>query len=378
MIYGKSTGVDIAVIGGGLVGAAIAYGLLEKGQSVAMFDEGEAAFRASRGNFGLVCAGAKGDKLEDYAPWALQGVEVWADFAERLTAATAIDLELEQNGGMVFCPEEQDLAARTATMERLRRRSGLDFDVLRPAEIARYMPGVSDNFAGGIFCSIDGAANPLKLLRALHAAVSRTPGASRQDARVSRIEPGSGGGYRIVTARGTTDCQKVVLAAGLGNLAMAECLGVKLPIVPMRGQILVTERHDPVLTVPSEQVRQNRNGTFLLGGSWEDVGYDTSTTFEVTRDIAALAVRYFPFLKSVRLVRSWSALRILAPDNAPIYDEIAPGAYLVTCHSGVSLAALHSGKVAGWIAEGILPEEAAPFHLGRFAAATPEPEVAHG
>jgi len=358
--------VDIAVIGGGLVGAALAYGLRRKGQQIALFDEGDSAFRASRGNFGLVCAGGKGGQLEDYAPWALQGVEVWKDFGDRLVAETGIDIELEQNGLPVFCPDPAALAERVAMMERLQRRSGLAFEVHSPAEIDRYMPGVSADVPGAVFCAIDGAANPMLLLRALHASLLTGDAVLRRDARVKRLEAVSGG-YRLVTAQGVTRCERVVLAAGLGNLGLGQDLGVTLPIKPMRGQILVTERCPPRMKVPSEHVRQTRDGTYLLGGSWEDVGFDTGTTAEVTRAIARRAISYFPFLSTVRLVRSWSALRILAPDNAPIYDEIAPGAFLVTCHSGVSLAAIHAGKVAGWIADGALPAEADPFRLGRFA-----------
>ncbi|HWJ76171.1 MAG TPA: FAD-dependent oxidoreductase [Kaistia sp.] len=369
-------GVEFAVIGGGLVGAAVAYGLIRKGRQVALLDEGDSAFRASRGNFGLVWAQGKGDKLEAYAPWARQGAALWADFASELTAATEVEVELEQNGGFVFCLTEDALRSRADTMERLCKRSGLDYDVMTPSQIARYMPGVSDNFAGATFSREDGHANPLKLLRALHAAISATEGALRRGMPIERIEPVSGG-YRLISAATEIACENVILAAGLGNGKLAESLGITLPIKPMRGQILVTERYEKIMTVPSENVRQTQDGTFLLGGSWEDVGYDVSTTFEVTRDIAALAVRYFPFLENVRLVRSWSALRILAPDNAPIYHELAPGAFLVTCHSGVSLAAIHADRVAGWLAAGTLPAEAAPFSLDRFTPAT-SPEYALG
>jgi glycine/D-amino acid oxidase-like deaminating enzyme len=371
------TGVEFAVIGGGLVGAALAYGLLSRGKSVVLFDEGDTAFRASRGNFGLVGAQGKGANLEDYAPWAREALTYWPEFARKLTAETGIDVELDVKGGFVFCVTDEDLRSRVALMERLRKRSGLDFDVMAPAQIANYMPGVSGNFAGGIFCQEDGHANPLKLLRALHAAIAQHEGSLRREAQVDRIET-IADGYRIVTASGAVECPNVVLAAGLGNLGLAQSLGVDLPIKPMRGQILVTERCDKIMSVYCENVRQTSDGTYLLGGSWEDVGYDTTTTFDVTRDIAALAIRFFPFLEHIRLVRSWSALRILSPDNAPVYDEIAPGAFVVTCHSGVSLAAIHAERVAGWLADGALPKEALPFSLKRFGPKAPQPEHAHG
>ena len=59
------------------------------------------------------------------------------------------------------------------------------------------------------------------------------------------------------------------------------------------------------------------------------------------RDITARAVRTFPFLRDVNVVRTWAALRVMSPDGLPIYDQSRefPGAYLATCHSGVTLAA---------------------------------------
>ncbi len=107
----------------------------------------------------------------------------------------------------------------------------------------------------------------------------------------------------------------------------------------------------------------------LIGGSWEeDSGLDTATSDEVTRRIASDALAFFPFLKRVNVVRSWGALRIITPDASPIYDEVAPGAFLVTCHSGVSLAAVHMETVAEWVDKGEIPAEMAQFRMKRFVA----------
>jgi glycine/D-amino acid oxidase-like deaminating enzyme len=59
-------------------------------------------------------------------------------------------------------------------------------------------------------------------------------------------------------------------------------------------------------------------------------------------------------------------LRIISPDASPIYDEIAPGAFLVTCHSGVSLAAVHMRTVAGWVDRSRIPADMSAFGLRRF------------
>ena len=69
---------------------------------------------------------------------------------------------------------------------------------------------------------------------------------------------------------------------------------------------------------------------------------------------------------AIRIIRSWSALRIITPDAAPVYEEVAPGAFLVTCHSGVSLAAIHAFETAGWIVDGTIPAAMEAFSLKRF------------
>jgi glycine/D-amino acid oxidase-like deaminating enzyme len=75
---------------------------------------------------------------------------------------------------------------------------------------------------------------------------------------------------------------------------------------------------------------------------------------------------FFPVLKDVHIIRSWAALRIISPDAAPIYEEVVPGAFLVTCHSGISLAAIHAFETAAWIGEGSIPGAMAAFSLRRF------------
>src|SRR3546814_11426701 len=98
-------------------------------------------------------------------------------------------------------------------------------------------------------------------------------------------------------------------------------LGMNVPIHPERGQIIVTERLQPLLDLPVGMTRQTNEGSLQLGNSHEDVGFDNGTTLDVTQRIAARAVRAFPQLASVRMVRTWGCLRVLTPDKCAIYDE---------------------------------------------------------
>jgi glycine/D-amino acid oxidase-like deaminating enzyme len=160
-----------------------------------------------------------------------------------------------------------------------------------------------------------------------------------------------------VDANGTTyRAPKVVLAAGVGNKALGERIGLDVPVRPQRGQIMVTERIRPMWSMPTWLVRQTAEGGMLIGDSREEVGFDEGTTTPVLQDIARRAVRAFPFLAALRIVRAWGALRVMSPDGLPIYDQSRqfPGAFVVTCHSGVTLAAAHAYEVAPAIAAGVI------------------------
>src|SRR5437868_14031481 len=79
-----ASGYDVAVVGGGLVGAATAWGLAREGLKVALFDEGDRAVRASGGNFALVWVQSKGLGLAAYAGWTIRSSTAWTGFADRL------------------------------------------------------------------------------------------------------------------------------------------------------------------------------------------------------------------------------------------------------------------------------------------------------
>jgi glycine/D-amino acid oxidase-like deaminating enzyme len=141
-----------------------------------------------------------------------------------------------------------------------------------------------------------------------------------------------------------------------------------IPVQPLRGQLLITDRVPVFLPAATLQVRQTREGTLQIGDSHEDVGLDESTTLDVITRLAQRAVRIFPHLAAVRVNRAWGALRVMTPDGVPIYHQSAehPGAYAISCHSGVTLAALHAREIANWICSGAQDSLIAPFSAERF------------
>lgn len=384
---------EIAVVGGGLVGMAVAYGLLRRGHGVTVFDEGDQALRASRGNFGLVWVQGKGIAMPDYARWTRLSAARWPELSEELTAESDVALELQQPGGLDILLSDREAEARVADLEGLRGALGGDypFEFLGHNTLKTMVPEIGPTVVGATYCPEDGHVNPLYLLRALHGAFARRGGRLVNGSTVTQVafrDPG----FTVTRDEATRDeatrdeitrdevthdeswqAERVVLCAGLGNARLAPMVGLDAPLVPNRGQILVTERLQPFLHYPSGLVRQVGEGAVQIGDSKEDVGFDDGTAPEVVGAIARRAVRIFPLLETVRVVRSWGALRVMSPDGHPIYarSRRCPGAALVTCHSGVTLAAAHALVLADWIAEGTGPDYMEAFRAERFAAPAP-------
>ncbi len=363
------------VVGGGLVGAAVAYGLVRAGLEVALLDEGDIAFRASVGNFGLIWVQSKGDGLPDYARWTRRSADLWPGFSARLAEQSDIDLGFRQPGGLQLCLSEAELSAGARFLERMHNQigpGGYEGRLIDRAEATSLVPALGPKVVGAIYCPQDGHVNPLLLLRALHRAGTRgglryLPGAPVADIVAD------GEGYRVRRRDGTEIAgRRVVLAAGLGNAGLAECLGKCFPVRPQRGQILVTQRTPRFLELPIATLRQTVEGTVMIGDSKEDAGFDTATTVGVSSDLAARAIRAFPHLAEVPVVRTWGALRVMSPDGFPIYQTWPdlPGVFALGCHSGVTLAAVHAEVLAPAIADDRLPEETKAFRAERFDVQT--------
>ncbi|MDR2451651.1 MAG: FAD-binding oxidoreductase [Candidatus Accumulibacter sp.] len=360
---------DVIVVGGGLVGLAIAYGLAREGLRVAVCDEGERGFCASRGNFGLVWVQGKGADLPAYARLTAQSAQLWPVFAERLRGESGIDPALTQPGGFHLCLSADELAARAAAMARLQAHTPeFRYDVLDAREVRRRIPAIAPDFAGAIHSPHDGHVDPLKTLHALFIAFRVRGGVYLPRHGVAGITA-ERGAFTLSTAGGALQCGRLVLAAGLGNARLAPWVGLSAPVAPVRGQIMITERLAPFLPYPTTLVRQTDEGTVQIGESQEAAGFDDGTLPEVLAGMARRAIRLFPRLRSARVVRAWGALRIMTPDGFPLYEESRrhPGAFMTTCHSGVTLAAAHCDIVAPWVAGKADPGFAENFRAGRFA-----------
>ncbi|HEV2554628.1 MAG TPA: FAD-dependent oxidoreductase [Bosea sp. (in: a-proteobacteria)] len=369
-ISALSSEADIVVVGGGVVGGAMALGLARGGARVTVLDEGDVAFRASRGNFALVWVQSKGLGMPDYAMWSRRSAEQWHELAAVLHEDTGIDVAHSQPGGFMLCLSEAELEQRRQTMQRLHNQMSLSdfpYEILDHDETKRRLPDIGKDVVGSVYSPLDGHVNSLKLFRALRDASARRGVDYRPNCTVDSITSDAGG-FRLKGAFGEIAAGKVVLAAGLGNARLAPMVGLDASVKPSKGQIIVTEKTDAFLHNPMVTIRQTDEGGIMIGDSQEDRGFDTVVGQPILSVMAERAVRMFPRLAGLNVVRSWSALRVMSPDGFPIYDQSLshPGAFVVTCHSGVTLAANHVLTLAPAILSGGLPDTLDAFSARRF------------
>jgi glycine/D-amino acid oxidase-like deaminating enzyme len=359
---------DIVVVGGGLLGSAIAWGLGRIGQKVCVLDEGDIAKRASRANFALVWVQSKGLGMPAYTGWTMQASDSWPKLAAELREQTGLDVCFQRNGGFHLTLGKEELEQRSVLLKRLHNQPGaVDYkmEILGREQVAKMLPHIGPEVSGGSFCPYDGHVNSLRTFRALHTGMAKFGVDYRPEHPVSDIKYVQGE-FRLTSAKGEIRAGKIVLAAGNVNQTLAPMVGLEAPMGPTRGQIVVTERSMPFLPHPLTTVRQTDEGTVMIGDSKEDLLDDTVLNLPISSVMADRAQRMFPLLGRLNVVRSWSGIRVMPKDGFPIYDqsETCPGAFVTCCHSGVTLASNHAFEIAPMVAAGALDKN----KLGAFSA----------
>ena len=162
---------DVAVVGGGLLGSAIAWGLGRLGKKVAVLDEGDLARRASRANFALVWVQSKGLGLPAYTVWTVRASQTWGKLASELKEQTGLDVCLQQNGGFHLTLGDDEFEQRGQLVTRMHNQAGsadYNMEMLSASDVKKMLPLIGPEVSGGSFCPFDGHVNSLRTLRAFH------------------------------------------------------------------------------------------------------------------------------------------------------------------------------------------------------------------
>ncbi|MEO9458820.1 MAG: FAD-dependent oxidoreductase [Lentilitoribacter sp.] len=353
---------DIGIIGGGIVGTAIAFGELLRGKNVIIFDGDKDDNKASFANFGLVWVQGKGKGLPAYQKLTKKSSDLWPGFVEQLEDISGIQLQYERNGGLVLCVSEDDFERRQKHLEALSKDTNEtpDWEMLGRNETQMRFGSLTlgCDVIGSSYCKRDGAVNPLRLAKALTIAIKKLGGVVMRQAPVQRITKNSQH-WQLTTLKDTYSVGAVIVSAGLGSKTLANDFGVDLPISADKGQIIVCERMPQTLSLPASGIRQTKDGTFMFGVTHEG-DQDRRSTLAGSQKLAHRAIKILPQLEHLKVVRQWAGHRIVTPDTYPIYMQPEENLTFAVCHSGITLAAFHS---TDWIRS---PRIFSDFNVRRF------------
>ena len=364
---------DVAIVGGGIVGASCAYFLAERGADVLLLESGRVGREASGMNAGGVRQ--QGRALPEM-PLALEALALWADLDKRLDA----DLEYERTGDLRIAETEADLARVRALADR-ERVAGLALEAVDGAGLASLAPALSPRVLGGTFCATGGQANPLLVAPTFGRRARDLGAVVWEGCPVGSIRR-DGQGYVLETAGGRVRAGRLVLCAGAWTPALAEALGVRLSIELFAPQMQATAPLPRVLGVVllgasrKLSMKQARSGAVLIGGGkrgWGDLRTRArGTTGENVRLGAIDAAAVLPVLAGIETTRAWVGLEGLTPDEMPIIDRLDDGrAYVAAgfCGHGFAIGPVVGRLLSEWLLDGRPTLDLSAFRRDRFPAA---------
>jgi glycine/D-amino acid oxidase-like deaminating enzyme len=375
----KLPSADVVVIGGGAIGTAVAFSLAKAGTRVTLVERAGLAREASGANVGLVTlfSAYSFDEPDPGPLYALTraSMEVYAGLGEE----AGIDVEYERCGGVVVGDSEEKLAPIRRAYEGYRKH-GVPVEWLDPDGVRACEPAFhSDKILGGVFCPLNGQVNPLLATRALARRATQLGAAVLLGTSVRGIVCRGGRVEGVQTSAGDIACEFVVNAAGAWAADIGAMVGVPVPVVPARGQILLTEpvpRFIHRVVAGSEpSARQTRRGNVIVGSTVENAGFDKGVTTDTIHHFARDVLPYFPRLRGLSVIRTWAGLRPASPDHKPIIQllEEPRGFCLAAGHSRRGICyAPGTGQLVAELITGKPPSlPAQAFRLDRFASAAP-------
>lgn len=369
---------DAAVVGGGVIGLAIARELRRRGLSVTLIESGQTGAGASRAAGGMLAPQAEADRRDEFFDLLCASRDLYPDFARALREESGVDIELDLTGTLYLAFNEHD-EDEIARRHAWQSRAGLHVERLTAEDAREVEPAVSPSVRAALRFPRDWRVENRRLIRALtiscvNAGVRLL---TQTDALGLRLEGESVAG--VETSRGFLSAGAVVLAAGAwasrvpfssgGDDETVAGLGSNLlrashpGIEPVRGQMLCFE-HAPaqmpvlrhVVYSPRGYLVPRRDGRLLAGSTTERAGFDCSVTAGGLHSVAKHALEIAPATADLRLVDAWAGLRPRALDDWPVIgpSREARNLFCATGHyrNGILLAPATGEMVADIITIG--------------------------
>jgi sarcosine oxidase subunit beta len=361
--------IDVVVVGGGSIGASVAYYLSKENVKVRLFERRELASEASSANFGGVPL-----QTTECPDLTLTSARMFQGLASELE----YDFELEYTGSCMLMDKDEQLPMVEENAKRLSQH-GIKVDMLTGKEVREIDPDISPEILGASRCSEGMIINPMKLVYGFANAARKLGAQLDTYTEVKKIRSENGKIKSVITDKGEIDTKFVVLATGAWSPILGDALNLRIPVLPRRGQILITEPYklgklrylldsdylvtgfnleavrksqDPRIKLGvSSVLTQPSNGNWLIGTSRDFPGYDNRTTLETMIQVARRSVKFLPKLRHANIIRAMAGLRPFSDDGRPIISTVneIEGLIIAIGHHGEGM--VHSPITGKLVAE---------------------------
>lgn len=367
--------MKVAIIGGGIIGLALGWRLVQRGAAVSVFERDTVGRGASHAAAGMLAAGCEAEPGE-VALGVLNrdSLAMWPDFAAELEQASGIDVGLRREGTMLIALNRDDAAKLRHDMA-FQKSQGIGLEWLTPAEARAREPYLAPQLAGAVFSPGDFQVDNRAATAALAEAFRRAGGVIREHCAVERIEAEAGRACGVITAEGLHRADTIVLAAGAWSGGFA--LDVpRPPVRPVKGQLLAVQM-DPenpllrhVIWAPKAYLVPRLDGRLIVGATVEERGFDATMTAGGLYSLLDGVWRALPGVEELPVIETWVGFRPGSRDDAPVLGPGGmPGLMFCTGHhrNGILLTPLTAEAMAATILEQEIDPRIAAFGIGRFA-----------
>ncbi len=366
--------VDLAIVGGGVIGCSVAYHATRLGARVALVEAERVGSGASGAAAGMLNAQAEAHEPGSFLDLLLSSRRSHKPLGEELYEATGLDPEYVWAGTLRVATDEASRETFAAEYSWQRER-GLAARWLDADEVRELEPNLSPRSVAALYLPEDGQVNPPRLVQAL------ALGASLGGARVkeaTRVEGLVVEGRRVTgirTAREKIPAGAVVLAGGAYSSLLSEEFGVHLPVHPVKGEILAVDAWPAPIKANVWDgecyVVPKRDGRVVVGATEEPGVYDRRPSLGGVAHLSRAAVDLVPDLSRAPFASAWGGLRPGTPDGRPILGPVEgwESLFLATGHyrNGVLLSAVTGECIAALALGEASPFDVSPFSQGRFA-----------
>jgi sarcosine oxidase subunit beta len=361
---------EIAIIGGGVIGASVAYHLTERGVRDVLILEREDA--AGKGSTGKATGGVRAQFETDInIKMSLYSLEFFASFNE----ITGVDCGYEPRGYLFFATDERQFEYLKKNVEKQKSLGVKEVETVDASAIAKIVEGLNcEDICGGAFGARDGFINPLGVLEGFTKKAIENGARIETGTEVFSIETESGKVKAVETSRGRIECEKIILCSGAWARQLAQTAGIDLPVTPQKRQIVwaraaknFQENLPMVIDLGSgfhfRPAKDSKNEIlFAYPDRRDDEKPDFSTDFEESfiEKVYRRAKYRAPFLYETEVVREKcrAGLYENTPDHHAVLggcDEVE-GLYFANGFSGHGV--MHSPATGRALAEIILDGEA--------------------